>query len=107
MSQCTNYRPISLLSMPGKIIEHIIHNRISTFCEKNSILTDNQGGFRKNHSTTGTVAVFTDNLYEAINNNKVSIATFINFSKAFDTVNHKILFKELDKIGIRNNTKIL
>ena len=107
MSQCTNYRPTSLLPLPGKILEHIIHNGISTFCDENDILNDNQGGFRKKHSTIGTVSLFTDNLYEAINNNQISIATFINFSKAFDTVNHKILLQKLGKIGISGNMKKL
>ena len=59
MSQCTNYRPISLLPMPGKILEHIIHDRVTTFCDNNNILDENQGGFRKHHSTIGTVALFT------------------------------------------------
>ena len=107
LSQCTNYRPISLLPMPGKILEHIIHNRISTFCEENTILNENQGGFRKNHSTISTVASFTDNLYEALNNKEISIATFIDFSKAFDTVNHKILLQKMSKIGVKGNTKFL
>ena len=107
LSQCTNYRPMSLLPMPGKILEHIIHNRISTFCDNNTILNENQGGFRKNHSTISTVASFTDNLYEAINNKDISIATFIDFSKAFDTVNHKILLQKMTKIGVKGNTKFL
>ena len=80
--------------MPGKILEHIIHNRVTNFCDNNDILNENQGGFRKYHSAIGTVALFTDNLYEAINNNQISIATFIDFSKAFDTVNHEILLKK-------------
>ena len=44
--------------------------------------------FEKKHSTTETVAKFTDNLYKAINDKNTSIVTFIDFSKAFDTVNH-------------------
>ena len=103
MSQCTNYRPISQLPLPGKILEQIIHNRIDLFCNRNVILNENQGGFRKNHSTISTVASFTDNLYTAINNNKFSLATFIDFSKAFDTVNHEILIKKVRKI--RNTRK--
>ena len=106
MTQCTNYRHISLLSMPGKILEHIIHARITTFCDNNNILTDNQSGFRKNHSTIGNVALFTYSLYEAINNHEISIATFIDFSKAFDTVNHEILLNKLDK-ALKMTPKIL
>ena len=107
MSQCTNYRPISQLPLPGKILEQIIHKKIDTFCNENDILNKNQGGFRKNHSTVSTVANFTDNLYTAINNNKFSLATFIDFSKAFDTVNHDILIKKLGKLGIRGKNQNL
>ena len=94
MSQCTNYRHSSLLPMPGEILEHIIHNRVTNVCDNNDILNENQGGFRKHHSMIGTVALFTDNLHEAIDNYQISIATFIDFSKDFDTVNHEILLKK-------------
>ena len=107
LSQCTNFRPISLLPLPSKVLEQIIHHRVNTFCEENNILNEFQGGFRKNHSTTATVAQFTDNLYNAINDQNHSITTFIDFYKAFDTVNHKILLQKLSKIGIRGNTNLL
>ena len=38
LSKCTNYRPISLLPLPGKILEHIIHDRINAFCNNNKII---------------------------------------------------------------------
>ena len=103
MSKCTNYRPISLLPLPGKNLEHIIHDRINIFCNDNKIINENQGGFRKKHSTISTVANFTNDIYSAINKKQISIATFIDFSKAFDTVNHQILFLKLQKIGITGN----
>ena len=101
--QCTNYRPISLLPLPGKILEHTIHARINIFCDINNIINENQGGFRKNHSTISTVANFTNDIYSSINKKQYSIATFIDFSKAFDTVNHNILFLKLQKLGIKGN----
>ena len=103
LSKCTNYRPISLLPLPGKNLEQIIHARVNDFCSVNNILNENQGGFRKNKSTTSTVADFTNNLYSNLNQKYYSLATFINFTKAFDTVNHQILFKKLFKLGIRGN----
>ena len=42
-----NYRPVSLLPLPGKILERIVHVSLTTFLEENNILVENQGGFRK------------------------------------------------------------
>ena len=101
VSQCNNYRPISVLPLPGKILEKIVHKRLNTFFEANNILNPNQGGFRKNQSTTNTTAKFLDSIYESINNKEFSIATYIDFSKAFDTVPHDILLKKLKLYGVR------
>ena len=101
--KCNNYRPISQLPLPGKIIEKIVHKRMSEFFESNNILNKNQGGFRKNQSTTNTTSKFLDKIYNSINDKKLSIATYIDFSKAFDTVPHDILLKKLKLYGIRNH----
>ena len=104
LSLCTNYRPISQLPLPGKILEQIIHNRVDTFCTTNNILNENQGGFRKQHSTISTIATFTDELYNAINNKTFSLVAYIDLSKAFDTINHIILLQKLNKLGIRGKS---
>ena len=102
---CNNYRPISLLPLPGKIAEKVVHNRLSYYLENNNILDKKQGGFRKNNSTINSVSEFSHEIYEAINNKNISLATFIDFSKAFDTVNHQILLEKLNICGIKNKNK--
>ena len=57
----------------------------------------------KNQSTTNTTAKFLDNIYNSINNKNIAIATYIDFSKAFDTVPHDILLKKKKLYGIKNN----
>ena len=101
-SQVGNYRPILLLPIPGKLIEKIAHSHMTAFLEENSILSERQSGFRKGFSTASAVADLTDNLFQAINNDEVTKAVFLDFRKAFDTVSHKILCKKLEKYGIRN-----
>ena len=103
LTQCNNYRPISLLPLPGKIAEKIVHNRLITYFETNELLNKKQGGFRKNNSTINSVSEFSHEIFTAINNRDISLATFIDFSKAFDTVNHKILIKKIKNYGIKNN----
>ena len=72
-----------------------------TFFENHSLLDPNQGGFRINNSTINSIANCLDNIYEAINDKQLSLAVYVNFSKAFDTVNHQILLKQLHHIAIK------
>ena len=98
-----NLRPISLLPLPGKLLEKVIHTQLMEYLTANSIIDKNQGGFRKGFSTMSTIAKVTDNIYAAMNNSKLTLAVFIDFKKAFDTLNHAILLKKLTKLGLTNN----
>ena len=103
-SNVGNYRPISLLPLPGKILEKIVHDRLMSYLEANNILDKNQGGFRKNHSTTDTIVKFTQEIFSAMNNKEVSLVTFIDLKKNFHTVDHQILIRKLEILGIRNKS---
>ena len=99
-SNVGNLRPVSLLPLPSKLIEKIVHDRIYNYCEDNDILDRRQGGFRPNHSTISTTAFFINDIYTAMNNNELLIATYIDAMKAFDTVNHQILLDKVRCYGI-------
>ena len=99
----SNYRPISLLPLRGKLLEKIVHKRISSFLEERNFLTKNQGGFRKGFSTVSTIADLTDDIFQNINKGYTTMAAFIDLKKAFDTVNFDILIRKLYKAGIRSS----
>ena len=99
-----NLRPISLLPLPGKILEKIVHAQITTHLENNNLLISEQGGFRKGKSTIHTIANFTDDVMLELNENNYTIAAFVDFKKAFDTVNHDILLKKLSHYGLGHDT---
>lgn len=72
-----------------------------SYIEKHKILNDCQFGFRKGHSTEQAIIEITDNLKWAIDNNLYSCGVFLDFAKAFDTVDHSILLMKLWKYGFR------
>ena len=98
-----NYRPISSLPLLNKIFEKLLHKRLTSFLETHDVFTNNQYGFRKNMSTFDAVSNLLDNIYKAMDEKESLGAVFIDLSKAFDTVPHKLLLKKLEHYGIRGN----
>ena len=90
----SNYRPISLLSTFSKILEKIVHNRLFTYLDSNSLLSTQQFGFRPKHSTTHPMTLLLNQVTTSLNNKKHSLIIFCDLKKAFDTCNHSILLKK-------------
>ena len=99
-----NYRPITILLIISKIFERCIYNRSVDFFSKFKILSEHQFGFQKGVSTESAIISLTEYLYEALNNKKYTLSIFIDFRRAFDTVNHAILCKKLEACGIRGSS---
>ena len=96
-----NYRPIALLSNFSKILEKVVCLRLYSFLDSNNILSGSQFGFRQGHSTTHPMVHFLNYISNAFEKKHHVLAVFCDLRKAFDTVDHAILFKKLYNIGIR------
>ena len=98
-----NYRPVSTLPIFGKIFEKIIYERLYSYLISQQIMTPYQFGFRKNHSTSHALNYSVNHIKETLRENKHVLGIFIDLSKAFDTIDHKILLHKLDHYGVRGN----
>lgn len=96
-----NYRPVSTLPIFGKIFEKIIYSRLYKFLTYKQILLDSQFGFRKGHSTSHALHYSSNIIKQELVNKNHVLGIFIDLSKAFDTLDHRILLRKLENCGIR------
>ena len=104
LSKVQNFRPISLLPLPGKLLEKLVHKQLSEHLESKSLLTDVQHGFRKSHSTVHAVAQFTNYVNTKRDLGTPTLALYVDFRKAFDCVQYSVLLRKLAELGLNQGT---
>ena len=96
-----NYRPISILPSFNKMFEKLLYPRVTDFITKHNIICPHQFGFQKLRSTSMAILDVCSELVDAIESKNFSCCIFLDFAKAFDTINHEIRLKKLEHYGIR------
>ena len=102
--ECSNYKPISLLSSIDKVLGRLMYNRLYNFLEKKEIIFSIQFGFHPKYSTTHALIHLTDKIRHEIDGN-YACGIFVDFQKVFDTVDHHILLKKVEYFGVRRISK--
>lgn len=99
VSDITDLRPISILPTMSKIIEIIMNQQIREHVTLHNILPLNQSGFRKGYSTTSALLQVVDDIVRSSDNNEATILVLLDYSKAFDRIDHRLLLAILHYFG--------
>ena len=99
-TQAVNYRPISLTSHLIKIFERVMRNHLVKYLEDQNLLPDSQHGFRKGRSCLTQLIEHVDSVLKALNDGNEADVIYLDYSKAFDKVDHKILLRKMQLYGI-------
>ena len=102
-SKLSSYRPVCLMSMVAKVAERLVATRLRMHLESNGILKHDQSGFRAGRCTADPLLELVDNVVEGFRTPQPPLRTacaFIDLSRAFDKVDHRILLREMDRMGI-------
>jgi len=92
-----NYRGISLLNVCSKIYSHILNKRLNEWAETNNVISEAQAGFRRNYSTCDHIFTLMATIQKQLINHKKLYVAFIDFQKAFDMINRRVLWQILQK----------
>ena len=98
--QVENYRPISVLPVLSKIVETVVHSQLNAHLHYLDFLYQHQYGFRRGHSTEQAITQLNNWVLESMDEGKVTGLLFVDISKAFDCLNHEVLLRKLEHLGL-------
>ena len=99
----SNYRPISLLSILGKLLEKHVHHIIAKHVSTNPQFANVQWGFQSRKSTVTALLATTYDWFQMLDSGKEVCAVFFDIQKAFDTIPHHTLMQKLQYAGVNNH----
>jgi len=98
-----HYRPINILSCLGKILDKLVYKQVQQFIDSGNYLDPYQSGYRVGHSTETALIRVCDDIRKAMDDRKITVLVLIDFSKAFDLVNHTLLLSILESFNLSDN----
>jgi len=95
-----NFRPISVVPVLAKILEKIVSAQLSDYFEQHSFLRPHHGAYRCGKSTEDILLVAVDFIVQCLDDGKAVCASFLDFRKAFDSLDHHILLDILFQLNV-------
>ena len=97
------FRPINMLPAYEKILEKVIYNQLLEYVYDSDILHQNQSGFRRGHSCETAIQLVMEKWLKDLEDGNIIVAVFLDFKRAFETINRVRLLHKLSNYGIRGN----
>ena len=99
----SDYRPISLLPAFSKVMEKLMCKQIISHLKDTNYFDHLQSAYKKSHSTITALLDVTDNIYDCLDNSELVFLVLLDYSKAFDCANHRLIIAKLKAAGFRND----
>lgn len=100
---CEKFRPVNMMPILEKIVEKCAYEQFYKYVEDNSLLIENQSGFRPSHSCESSLNWLIMNFKQHIHDGQKIISLFLDFQRAFETIDRLILIEKLSKYGVKGN----
>ena len=100
-SDKSNYCPISVLPVISRLFEKLVSNQLYQYLDDNGLLSPNQSGFRRLHSSVTCPLKNTDDWYTGLDSGQMLGMVFVDLKRAFDTIDYRVLCNKLKLYGIQ------
>lgn len=102
-NKCEEHRPINMVPIYEKLLETVVNGQVREYVEKNKLLTHYQAGFRRKHSCESALQTVLAKWKTATSRKKLVGIVFLDFRRAFETINRGLLILKLRKYGFGGN----
>jgi hypothetical protein len=98
----SNFRPIALTPIFSKVFEYVVIEQLNSYLTNKKLIDKCQYGFRPGTDTIDAIEKVVGKIYDGFESKRITVASFIDLSKAFDSVSHPILLEKMLTLGIRD-----